>query len=1752
MILHRFFLSVFILLATALAWAGPREDLLALDHRPTVQEIKNAFGGTLPEQNPFGTANPALQATIKSNIPSVIATFEKAFPGATYSPLGRDSVLLGDMIDAFYQSLGQHRIVRASASGASLTTERDLLDFMKGLGVDPAHLDQAPPFIMFDQTNFRNNSQSTTYLNAIYGECLKAKCDPRTMVEKFNFLNTGSSKGMYNNNVITPKTDIDSFVKTQADAKKGKAIWAIQSVTVDQSLVYTTEYHETFNQFHRDDYGNVTTSPGPMGKIQDRMQILADVFETIKTVSTPEFLTAVKFNALAYHYEFPLQRVLNEEKRHLIRSNTIDAGHLHELYIETLKRQITKQIEMRLSSRAHADAIKLSLHEKISEDPADGWMLTLASSLKIVRVNQMDKKDFAALVFQAFENMKSHEIMRQDFQSRIVKFLKQNPDAGDALRDGFSEAAEGKNQDAVITGETILAVRDAYLASSGMSASEFVSIESVGDIKEFRRAVTEEDVHKYSGKYLFDQIYKRADKIHHLSSSFGSLLTLKTVLQFVDQGHIDQTYIDNALWMQINEMNPDSLFERKSLVDVLKRSSLASKAFNERCFGFLIADENSWGRLLKKYEIIFNDLNGTSSDEFTKKYIDASLKLKAKRDQPKGEAFLTELQTKRKALLKSGEISSTWLESLREAVVAADSGQLSLFYLGSLISQIMDQPIFDSNDETGVQFRNRLKEIILAHPIARQAFEGPTLFTQSSQYEKYAGFRKSVENSLSDPKPYLQLFEEAKLNEIRLTFQHLLDNHATSEAISESIGQSVHRARFTNSNQAWFLFLSLTAEAAEQYRMSSGDVINVVLSVMDKVDMSEPANRANFLALIKKHDVLRRIFTESLFARIPGTVGERKFIEAFRLLYLNYASLEPLAFKKLYLQKQIDRKNAKPPLPHELVTQFTRHIELLGPDDVSQMWIYVFQRYAERVKAGLTSQADYAAFISQLLVQRSTLINIDDDFKSGLKKLYESNLEFKKVFDGDVLKGSSSHPSYVYLFDKIHKNLVGKEGADYESHKLDLSAEYRLSQSANSEEHIRAIRNETAALKGLDPARALKKGFELAAIAYRKNQIDDAGMIGYLGSQFQNESSSKIPEIREAFRQAIETSPEWKKIWFKTYRLMILENAHFFSLWQSYELTNDEWMKGDADAKARQALRHTLSALASPSIPPLTFKKSLANWFSWQLKRPDWSSQPENLAILFMQEITAPTNEKVMGQTELGASLEVVLQNLDENAIANIHPLSETVKSHPGLSRLLGSELKAYFEASRIRPQGRLSPFESTVFLKKALILSTAAGLRANVEDQLALQITADCEGRDTSIVQDSSAFGRAFILSVKSSFMYYDGGEQYYSRVFELLEKTRSAGQIGSKDEYNVLVQLLSNGTQSVSSHGQDLQSSIRKSAFAQALIRRWSPSLFIDSDPWLPLDIKFLIASMPETFNATEVHNHLVDILFANIRDEDKSQTEDSKRLNHSKIFSWMDKMRSSHKLSPDEKEWYTLQVLEKVYSDQFKDLILPSGREYLTLNILGLIDSESDSVKQRLREVALRSPVFREYFTTQLDRHLNDHFDSYQSSKKSSLLEVVQELIHGRAPEVTGGDHLFTNYIDTLKLVSDVEKRTDSTYNGEAYAAWSGKVFASAPNLDERRTLILNSVKSLLHGVDNGKFKGIDIQLALRAALVNFSLQDQVLESEFHRLVSEDPRIQILWRNSRGTLKNDPATADAVKRLQARNVNQCVVAIKRIFSQ
>ncbi len=316
--------------------------LLGQHLRPTITEIKKAFGAQpimwtgssvatdaqalAAAQSAAATANQ----NIWSDLPRVIAVMEQCYPGATWAALGRDSFNLSDLLDAFYQSLGQqNRVVRINASTSTVNSASagQLVQMLEHQGLDLVNIDSRPPFILFDNTSFSHHpqriSQSTRIVREVFLKWRQMGKRAEDLITKFNLMTTQGG-------VDPDQTDILRFQQQQEqEARGGGMFQSILSMPGARGFMYGSEWHDPFGLLYLDANGQLNGTPGPIAKEAARASILAMLIQTIQIMEDPLFLEKVKQQALKLGYEFPLTR--SE------RIPSISAEERERLYLESLR-----------------------------------------------------------------------------------------------------------------------------------------------------------------------------------------------------------------------------------------------------------------------------------------------------------------------------------------------------------------------------------------------------------------------------------------------------------------------------------------------------------------------------------------------------------------------------------------------------------------------------------------------------------------------------------------------------------------------------------------------------------------------------------------------------------------------------------------------------------------------------------------------------------------------------------------------------------------------------------------------------------------------------------------------------------------------------------------------------------------------------------------------------------------------------------------------------------------------------------------------------------------------------------------------------------------------------------------------------------------------------------------------------------------------------------------------------------------------
>ncbi len=279
--------------------------LLTMHARPTIAQVERALDPwpmILPLSEPQLQNSSLTVAEVQMvALARNIVSLEKAYPGGRYAFLGRDSVQIGQAIDAFYRSIGQpDRVVLLNASGNSIygTNHVTLLNFLRSNGLDPRTIDNDHPFVIIDNTNYNTNSQSRELLASFYEEYVAQGGNLKNLIQKVAVVGTQSQ-----GTLINPKTDLGNFFQSNSNGNGvPPRILSIDAVT--SAGTYTAEWHGYFGKFIQDSQGKTVAPPG-YDNSPTHSQILLSLFQWINTVRSPAFLKKINETADEFGLRFP-------------------------------------------------------------------------------------------------------------------------------------------------------------------------------------------------------------------------------------------------------------------------------------------------------------------------------------------------------------------------------------------------------------------------------------------------------------------------------------------------------------------------------------------------------------------------------------------------------------------------------------------------------------------------------------------------------------------------------------------------------------------------------------------------------------------------------------------------------------------------------------------------------------------------------------------------------------------------------------------------------------------------------------------------------------------------------------------------------------------------------------------------------------------------------------------------------------------------------------------------------------------------------------------------------------------------------------------------------------------------------------------------------------------------------------------------------------------------------------------------------
>lgn len=276
------------------------------------------------EMNPRKSQVKPFVDTLIASGPALIANLEKAFPNATFAFVGRDSQLIGDLVEAFYLSIGQKgRVARVGMSKPTLAdpsfNDEDLLEYLGTLGLDIHEIEQRNPFIFIDTISQGYGRQARYLTSTVYDAHHQMTGRPvGSLLRKVNIV------GLVVSTFNGERNDLHTLPQLFAREEQRYLSGQVEDLfeghkipTFPETIPlcnesgyehYTYAWHGTFGPFSRDAHGKIVPTPGPASPDQIKMIILAAQRQIHGAVNTAGFRHAVMATAQGLGYEFPQTR----------------------------------------------------------------------------------------------------------------------------------------------------------------------------------------------------------------------------------------------------------------------------------------------------------------------------------------------------------------------------------------------------------------------------------------------------------------------------------------------------------------------------------------------------------------------------------------------------------------------------------------------------------------------------------------------------------------------------------------------------------------------------------------------------------------------------------------------------------------------------------------------------------------------------------------------------------------------------------------------------------------------------------------------------------------------------------------------------------------------------------------------------------------------------------------------------------------------------------------------------------------------------------------------------------------------------------------------------------------------------------------------------------------------------------------------------------------------------------------------------
>ncbi len=444
-------------------------ELLNSYFRPTISDVKKAVGENFDIANPFWTGTEALQVDSGRIItlrlirdmtafwgPQLIAQVESLYPGAAVMSIGRDSVFISDMFDAYYSANGQQgRSLRFEASSTTFSQPQIdvlIISYFKKLGYDfqnPESIKGMRPLVLVDSSHYNHSSQSYRILAIAYRAYIDAGGNPLDLLPKLTFISTVRGGTWDANRTAHAAHAAHDAYKNNFFAKRLQEVWQSyqhgrvhlaprtclrfqefdtkEEFSQNTLLTHFAFWHESYLPFHVDGQ-NIQPVHGGVMTPKQRRQVLAVLFDLIKEVRKPEFMSKVKFYAEKYfHHNINFSDNFAERVPYVPKPYS-----LKEVFVE-LEEEISqfrpawRKNKERYSKNGFifANFIDSKIGAAKAENKNDQFLLiALALAAKSNKQGTLDSRDLRYLMAHAFSLSQGNA----DFYEQLANAVASHPE----------------------------------------------------------------------------------------------------------------------------------------------------------------------------------------------------------------------------------------------------------------------------------------------------------------------------------------------------------------------------------------------------------------------------------------------------------------------------------------------------------------------------------------------------------------------------------------------------------------------------------------------------------------------------------------------------------------------------------------------------------------------------------------------------------------------------------------------------------------------------------------------------------------------------------------------------------------------------------------------------------------------------------------------------------------------------------------------------------------------------------------------------------------------------------------------------------------------------------------------------------------------------------------------------------------------------------------------------------------------------